>query len=86
MHAKVILANPEKALYAAHIADTGKISVFELTQGKPLKTGDILRGCLGEVGCRPAIKAGDDEELVIIVIKTGISPVAAHFCLQGLEE
>ena len=86
MHAKVILANPEKRLYAAHVAASRKIAVFELLEGAPLRIGDIIRATFTYTGEQEATLTGQDGcAVVIFVIKTGISPLSAHVCLQALE-
>jgi len=86
MYAKVILANPERGLYAAQVSMHGRISIFELVEGSPLKIGDIVRGSFGYTGNTEAVNATTTETIIICIIASRTSPVSAHSCIQGFGE
>lgn len=86
MTAKVILATPERGLYAVHVRPHGSISVFEVVEGPPLRIGDIVQAKLSYIGRQNAEISATKEVLVIDIIKTDISPVAAHICLDVPDE
>lgn len=82
MCAKVILANPEAGIYAAHIKANERMAVFQLVEGPAIRVGDMISAVFTYPGDVLGRNPYTQEIFSIRIVLTGVSLSSASRCVE----